>query len=134
MDDLVNLFDSYLNSGVHHAAPGSDAVMLQEAAAAHGLEFIHIELRETTDKTCVLRMMGEALECPEYFGMNWDALYDCLTDMSWRPAAGYVLHLAGLTLQDGTSHSTGETLARVLDAAAGYWRGKEVPFYIILVE
>ena len=35
--------------------------------------------------------MAHALDFPSYFGMNWDALSDCLTDMSWRPAAGYAL-------------------------------------------
>jgi RNAse (barnase) inhibitor barstar len=134
MEELVSLFGSYLNSGIHHAAPGIDAVVLEEAAAAHGLDFIHIKLSEASDKACVLRTISEALGCPDYFGMNWDALYDCLTDMSWRPSPGYVLHFAGLKLQYRDSQSTGETLMRVLDAAAGYWRGKEVTFYIMLSE
>jgi hypothetical protein len=26
-----------------------------------------------------------------YFGHNWDALHDCLTDLAWLPAPGYTL-------------------------------------------
>jgi hypothetical protein len=39
--------------------------------------------------------LARALRFPDYFGCNWDAVYDCLTDLNWLPAAGYVLVLDG---------------------------------------
>ena len=37
--------------------------------------------------------IARGLYFPDYFGRNWDAVYDCLTDLNWLPAAGYVLVL-----------------------------------------
>ena len=37
--------------------------------------------------------IASSLHFPDYFGHNWDAVYDCLTDLNWLPAAGYVLVL-----------------------------------------
>ena len=37
---------------------------------------------------------ARALRFPEWFGHNWDALADCLADLSWMPADGYLLLLA----------------------------------------
>jgi len=35
------------------------------------------------DKDSFLREFSTQLGFPEYFGFNWDAFYDCITDMSW---------------------------------------------------
>ena len=44
----------------------------------------------------LLRGIAAAMQFPEYFGMNWDAVIDCLRDLADRqPAEGYVLFLHG---------------------------------------
>src|SRR3954465_14539189 len=34
---------------------------------------------------------AQVLEFPDYFGHNWDALEECLADLEWLPAKGYIL-------------------------------------------
>ncbi|MDA3800291.1 MAG: barstar family protein [Kiritimatiellae bacterium] len=34
-------------------------------------------------KNEVLAVFAKQLNFPDYFGWNWDALYDCLCDLSW---------------------------------------------------
>ena len=31
------------------------------------------------------KVIQEALDFPDYYGCNWDAFWDCLTDMAGRP-------------------------------------------------
>ncbi|MEU6806204.1 barstar family protein [Streptomyces neyagawaensis] len=50
-------------------------------------DWLHVELDLTgvTDKPAFMDRCARALDLPDYFGRNWDALADCLTDLSWAP-------------------------------------------------
>ena len=40
-------------------------------------------LKGITSKAELMSQLSTQLGFPEYFGANWDALYDCLTDFGW---------------------------------------------------
>jgi hypothetical protein len=63
-----------------------------------------------------------ALQFPPYFGENWDALDECLADLQWLPADGYVLTiLDGVRLLDRESAGARQTFWRTLERAAQEW-------------
>jgi hypothetical protein len=64
-----------------------------------------------------------ALQFPHYFGENWDALSDCLTDLTWLPGFAHLLVVsdAVLLLADEPPPALA-TLLRTLDTAAMRWR------------
>jgi RNAse (barnase) inhibitor barstar len=68
--------------GVHPLHPGQFP-SLQAAAQACGARFIPLSLAAISDKAGLLRALGAALDFPDWFGHNWDALEDCLGDLSW---------------------------------------------------
>jgi hypothetical protein len=44
-----------------------------------------------SEKAAAISAIAAALDFPEWFGQNLDALYDSLTDLSWLPEGEYVL-------------------------------------------
>jgi RNAse (barnase) inhibitor barstar len=40
------------------------------------------------DRAGLFAQFAAALEFPDWFGHNWDALVDCLRDLSWLPGVG----------------------------------------------
>ena len=63
---------------------------------------------------------ARALEFPDYFGHNWDALEECLADLEWLPAKGYILLItdAGCVLPDEEEY---ETFLEILRDAGEAW-------------
>jgi len=74
-------------------------------------------------------VLARELAFPPYFGENWDALADCLTDLSWAPAEGYAILLSRLT---GLAQQDCFTALDVLDEAAIFWADNGVPFFVLM--
>jgi len=112
--DPAHLLRHSARAGVHHLS-AADAKAVEAAAAGLGYAVFHVDLDGCADKAALLARIGVALHFPDWFGHNWDALADCLADMSWRPAPGYVIFL------DHAAHLPGAVaaeLAIVLDIFA----------------
>jgi RNAse (barnase) inhibitor barstar len=64
---------------------------------------------------------ARALGFPDYFGHNWDALEECLADLEWLPAKGYILLItdAGRVLPDDEGEY--ETFLEILRDAGETW-------------
>jgi hypothetical protein len=131
MEDWEGIFSTYLNSGVYLAPPRADDG-IRSAARMRGLEFMEVELKGVKEKRNFLKRMATGLDFPEYFGMNWDALGDCLTDFSWRAAEGYVILLKNHQSFAVKSPPDAQMAERIFDSSAQYWKQKKTPFYIIL--
>lgn len=88
---------------------------------------IELDLRNTHNKAELFAAFAQALSFPAWFGANWDALADCLSDLSWLPAPGYLLHLLGPSPLPATEL---ETLEDILREAAEYWSAAGTPFSV----
>lgn len=79
-------------------------------------------------KAGLLSALGWALEFPDYYGSNWDALEECLTDMSWRPGA-IALHIDHA---DELAPDLLHTLMDIFTDAADFWREEGRPCSLYL--
>jgi RNAse (barnase) inhibitor barstar len=68
-----------------------------------------------------------ALQFPPYFGENWDALHDCLADLSWLGADGVVICLADADQLLTKAPGELKRLADVLQSAAKEMNQPEKP-------
>lgn len=67
-----------------------------KAVRAAGMATVSLELSGVSDKAAFMDRCARALELPDWFGRNWDALADSLTDLGWAPAApGRLLVVTG---------------------------------------
>lgn len=118
-------------SGVYRA-PGADALLA--AAREFGLDAVRISLEGVAAKRLLLERIAAALRFPQWFGANWDALEDCLTDLSWRGGAGYLLVFEDGGAARDLPPEDYDTLLDVLDSSAKAWAAKDTPFFAVFVD
>jgi RNAse (barnase) inhibitor barstar len=83
-----------------------------------------VDSRET-----LLRALQKALQLPDYFGQNWDALDECLADLHWiNQHTVYLVHdkLPGIADRDL------QTYLSVLADAVRHWQGDDAHKLIIV--
>jgi hypothetical protein len=103
----------------HSAFPREFAVaVLDGAAAATRAEFF--------------QELARALRFPDYFGHNRDAVYDCLTDLNWLPASGYVLVLDGFDQLATDEPEQWAIGLKVLRQVCAFWQPLTRQMYALL--
>jgi len=125
------LFGSAARAGVYHL-PQGDSTDLVDGAEAAGCLIQHVDLRGARNRDEALEAIGRSLGFPEWFGHNWDALNDCLLDMGWRPAEGYVVILEHCDGLHARAEADFVTLMQAFQNAANEWREQEVPFWCLV--
>jgi RNAse (barnase) inhibitor barstar len=123
MGELTPRLQDASRSGVYRTPRAGE---ITSAAAASGLSLVKIRFQE---KDKLLRGIAEALDFPEWFGENWDALEDCLSDLSWRKAAGHVLVFDQARLGDDFG-----VLVDILRSAAEHWAARGTPFFAVFID
>jgi hypothetical protein len=111
-------------SGVYRVEREHD---LLAATAGAPVDLAVVDLGD--GKEAILAAMSASLEFPEWFGGNWDALEDCLTDLSWREKLARVIVLRGTVTGDDVG-----ILVDVLSSSAEYWRDRRQPFFAVFVD
>jgi len=104
-----------------------------EAAAMLGFAAAAVDFSGCQDKADALCRFARALRFPEWFGHNWDALADCLSDLSWMPADGYLLLLTGTDAWRRTDRESFDITLEVLEQAAEGWKAERVPFWALVL-
>lgn len=118
-------------AGVHRTTL-ANTQPLDEAAARNGQLIFRVSLLRAADRDDALLIIGKTLAFPEWFGANLDALHDCLVDMGWRPAQGYIIlleHCENLLLRDEAGF---DMLLKVFSDAAGEWRSQGICFWCLV--
>jgi len=73
--------------------------------------------------------LNEALRFPDYYGENWNALYDCLRDFSWIDKKG--IALVHTTLPNLSDEELRTYIEIIFDASQDWKDGEEHYFKVI---
>jgi hypothetical protein len=132
MGKLERLLAGDRPPGLYRLSADMDLERMRLAAKARGWRVFHLDGRRVVDKASFLLAAAKSLEFPTYFGHNWDAFEELLTDLSWAPAAGYLL-LYDHPARFARSRPREWVTARaILEEAVAYWRRQGTPLVVLL--
>jgi RNAse (barnase) inhibitor barstar len=129
---MSTLFQDQKNAGVYKVSTVPAIKDIEKQAKALHFAFFQIEGQKIEKKEQFLNHAALAMHFPDHFGNNWDAFEDCLTDLSWVDAEGYVILFDHI--DPFAQHSPGQfdTLVEIFQSAVDVWREQGKPMFVLL--
>ncbi len=112
---------------VSHALPA-----LRKAARRANCAWLEVSLHGVHDKAGFLAACARDLGFPAHFGANWDAFSDCINDLAWEAARGYVIVIENVEPLARHAPDEWATALEILRGAADAWRARNRTFIVML--
>lgn len=128
---LEHVLKDVAAAGVYHL-PQVDKSGLIAAAAADAFASFRVDLGSARNKADLLTAIADAMAFPDWFGHNFDGLADCLGDLSWHPAEGYLVLLEHCDGIHGHAEDDFVTALQIFEQAANEWREQGVAFWCLV--
>jgi RNAse (barnase) inhibitor barstar len=102
--------------------------MLAGQVATAGGEMFELDGELMSETAGLMAEFALVLRFPTYFGKNWDALSDCLTDLSWLDdtRSHFVVAI------DHWDYCASPILQEILQETVTLWADSETPLYVLL--
>lgn len=131
--EMETLLAKAADAGVYRLSH-HDVGSLQKSARGLGFAWLQTDLGGQRKRRPALEKLGKDLNLPTWYGANFDALADCLSDLSWQEAPGYVLLVAGTGELRGGDPEAFDTLKSVFADIVEAWRENEKPFWVLFID
>lgn len=132
MEQLSALLNGERSSGLYRVTTEVNIDELSSLCQEYDFQFFHINGKNVTSKSEFFQACAETMNFPDYFGYNWDAFADCMNDLSWLSANGYILLYTQPKNFANNDPSEWSTVLLVLQEAVEYWKETETPMYILI--
>jgi RNAse (barnase) inhibitor barstar len=128
---LEELLTQPENAGVFFVT-AADFEAIELAAQQNDAHFGSIDLQHCHGKNQLLDIIASALKFPPSFGKNWDALADCLSDLSWLTSDAFVLCFSNADVFRDANEEDFKTLIEILEEASTNWSEQDSAFWAFL--
>lgn len=103
-----------------------------EAAAQENFALIRLKGQEISNKQTFITHFAAAAQFPDYAQANWDSFEECVRDLEWYPAEGYVVLYDHYDLFQQNSPEEWQIALDILAAAVDFWKTTPTPMFVFL--
>jgi len=117
-----------------NAAAIFESNQLTEFLSKRQVVFVYIDGDKINDKKSFFQETSLKMRFPAYFGFNWDAFRDCITDLSWLPMQdGLVLVYKNPNKFMGSDPEDWNIANEILLESITFWNKMDIPMFIIYI-
>lgn len=122
-----------LERNVRLEVPQSQLKSLVKELEAGGYFVAEVDRAPVFNKEILLHAMYQSCRFPAYFGFNWDALSDCLSEICYGDEKGYFLVFNDWVLLETEASQDAKVFMEILEDAQKICKEQNKPFRLLTV-
>ena len=132
IDKLEALFVDKSSSGVYFLDSNISIGKLADIAGKDKYAYVFMNGKSILDKESFIQTLADKMNFPDYFGENWDALEECLRDLDWFSAGGYIVVYDHFEVFEEKEPKEFKVALEIFQSAIDYWKELGIPMYFLL--
>jgi RNAse (barnase) inhibitor barstar len=125
MNNILKILPTNIKQNIHKT--------VEQIAAQAGTKVFYLDGKKINTKETFLKQAAEAMEFPAYFGANWDAFDECITDLTWCPAQRYVILYDHADIFAQAEPTQYQIALDIFNSAKEYWEANNIPFKFLVI-
>jgi RNAse (barnase) inhibitor barstar len=125
MNNILNILPTNIKQNICET--------VEQIAAEPGTKVFYLDGKKINSKQTFLKQAAEAMEFPPYFGANWDAFDECITDLTWCPAQRYVILYDHADIFAQAEPTQYQIALDILNSAKEYWEANNIPLKFLVI-
>ncbi|MBG1271856.1 barstar family protein [Nostoc sp. WHI] len=125
MSEFLNISSIDIKQGIRK--------VVEKIAAEPGTKVFYLDGKKINSKETFLSKAAEAMQFPTYFGANWDAFDECITDLTWCPAQRYVIFYDHADIFAQAEPTQYQIALDIINSAKEYWEANNIYFKFLVI-
>ncbi|MHC5674683.1 barstar family protein [Nostoc sp.] len=125
MNEFLNISSIDVKQGIREA--------VEQIAAEPGTKVFYLDGKKINSKETFLNKAAEAMQFPRYFGANWDAFDECITDLTWCPAERYVILYDHADIFAQAEPTQYQIALDIFNSAKEYWEANNITLNFLTI-
>lgn len=129
---IIDLFAGKLNPNVYQLVSPISAIELADLSRDAGAKLFYLDGRQISDRESLFYQFAIVMQFSDYFGHNWDALWDSLTDIDVDDAERQIIVIDRFDNFERDNPQQWSILFDICQRIVEYYRDTTTPMYILL--
>jgi RNAse (barnase) inhibitor barstar len=128
---IIDLFAGKLTPDVYQLVSPIDPIELANLSRDAGAKLFYLDGQQISDRESLFHQFAIVMQFSDYFGHNWDALWDSLTDLDADGAEWQIIVLDRFDNFERDNPQQWSILLDICQRIVEYFQDTSTPIYIL---
>jgi RNAse (barnase) inhibitor barstar len=131
--DFHELFENNIEPDIYLLDDKVNIQLINHLTSKNSLCLFYMDGRSISDEQTFFKKISSVMRFPDYFGHNWNAVEECIRDLSWSQASEYIIIYENFEVLAQKDPKAFDIAKSIFQEARDYWREQNIKMHILFI-